>query len=161
MAKKSHIPEGYNSVTPSLFFKGTDAAITWYKNVFGATEKMRMENPDKTIGHAELRIGDSVIFLAEENLKFNNKSAKSVNGNSITLYIYLQDVDETVKKAVQNGAKLVMPVDDMFYGDRIGSIDDPFGYTWVIATHVREVSEEEMKKGMKEAARKMEEMAHN
>ena len=160
MAKKPYRAEGYPSVIPSLAFKGTEAAINWYKNIFGAQERMRMENNDKTIGHAELTIGDSLIFLAEENLQYN-KSAKSLNGNSVTLFTYLPDVDETIKKAVQNGAKLVMGAQDMFYGDRVGSIDDPFGYTWVIATHVKDVSEEEMKKGMAESQRKMEEMAHN
>lgn len=161
MAKKSYIPEGYSAIMPSLTFKGTDAAIIWYKNVFGATEKMRMENPDKTIGHAELRIGDSLIFLAEDNPQNKIKTPNATNGNSVGLYLYLSDVDDTIKKAVQNGATLVMPAQDMFYGDRVGSINDPFGYTWVVATHVKEVSEEEMKKGMKEMARKMEEMAHN
>lgn len=161
MEKTSYIPKDYHTVIPSLSFKGTDEAITWYKNVFGARERARMAGPDKKIMHAEITIGNSVIFLAEEDPKFKNKSAKSVNGNSISLYTYLPDVDDTIKKAVQNGASLVMPVQDMFYGDRVGCIDDPFGYTWVLSTHVRDVSEEEMKKGMKEAAQKMEEMEHS
>jgi len=154
MAKVSYIPKGYHNVTPSLAFKGADAAIVWYKNVLGAEEKMRMEGPDKKIMHAELSIGDSMIFLAEENPQYKNKSAKSTNGNSVSLHVYVQDVDETLKKAVQNGASLTMPAADQFYGDRTGSIDDPFGYTWVLATHVKDVSEQEMNK-------KAEEMAHN
>jgi len=154
MAKVSYIPKGYHNVTPSLAFKGADAAIVWYKNVLGAEEKMRMEGPDKKVMHAELAIGDSMIFLAEENPQYKNKSAKSTNGNSVSLHVYVQDVDETLKKAVQNGASLTMPAADQFYGDRTGSIDDPFGYTWVLATHVKDVSEQEMNK-------KAEEMAHN
>ena len=154
MAKKSYIPEGYQAIMPSLAFKGTDAAITWYKNVFGAKEKMRMDGPDKKVMHAELAIGDSIIFLAEEDPQYKNKSAKSVNGNSIKLYVYLEDVDGTIKRAVQNGATLTMPAEDMFYGDRVGSIDDPFGYSWTLSTHIKDVSEKEMKS-------KMAEMAHN
>jgi PhnB protein len=155
MARKSYIPEGYSVVTPSLAFKGTDAAISWYKNVFGAKEKMRMDNPEKKVMHAELSIGDSIIFLAEEDPQYKNKSAKSVNGNSIKLYVYVEDVDGTIKKAVQNGATLTMPADDQFYGDRVGSIDDPFGYSWVLATHIKDVSKEEMSRQMEAMA------AHN
>jgi PhnB protein len=155
MARKSYIPEGYNVVMPSLAFKGTDAAIAWYKNVFGAKEKMRMDGPDKKVMHAELSIGDSIIFLAEEDPQYKNKSAKSVNGNSIKLYVYVEDVDGTIKKAVQNGATLTMPADDQFYGDRVGSIDDPFGYSWVLATHIKDVSKEEMSRQMEAMA------AHN
>lgn len=154
MAKVSYIPKGYHNVTPSLAFKGADAAILWYKNVLGAKEKMRMEGPDKKIMHAEVAIGDSMIFLAEENPQYKNKSAKTTNGNSVSLHVYVEDVDDTIKKAVQNGATLTMPATDQFYGDRCGSIDDPFGYTWVLATHVKDVSEKEMNQ-------KAEEMAHN
>jgi len=146
MAKKSYIPEGYNTITPSLAFRGTDAAITWYKNVFGAKEKMRMDGPDKKVMHAELTIGDSILFLAEENPQSKTKIPKETNGNSISLYVYLPDVDDTIKKAVQDGATLVMPAQDMFYGDRVGCIEDPFGYTWVLGTHIKDVSEKEMQK---------------
>ena len=154
MAKVSYIPKGYHNVTPSLAFQGADAAIVWYKNVLGAQEKMRMEGPDKKVMHAELAIGDSMIFLAEENPQYKNKSAKITNGNSVSLHVYVEDVDDTIKKAVQNGATLTMPATDQFYGDRCGSIDDPFGYTWVLATHVKDVSEKEMHQ-------RAEEMAHN
>ena len=150
MAKTSYIPKGYNAVIPSLAFRGTDTAITWYKDVFVAKENMRMENPDKTIMHAEITIGDSKVFLADENPKYNNKTPASLNGNSVKLCAYVEDVDGTIKKAVQNGATLVMPASDMFYGDRVGCVDDPFGYTWVLSTHVKDVSEEEMHKQMEE-----------
>ena len=154
MAKTSYIPKGYRNVTPSLAFRGAHEAIVWYKNIFGAEEKTRMDGPDKKVMHAELTIGDSMIFVSEENPEYKNKSAKSTNGNSISLHVYVQDVDETLKKAVQNGATLTMPAADQFYGDRCGSIEDPFGYTWVLATHVKDVSEKEMNQ-------KMAEMAHN
>ena len=146
MAKVHYIPKGYHNVTPSLAFKGADEAIVWYKNVFGAQERMRVDGPDKKIMHAELTIGDSVIFLAEENPEYNAKTAKMTNGNSINLHLYVEDVDATIKKAVQNGATLGMAAMDMFYGDRVGNIEDPYGYSWTLATHVKDVSESEMKK---------------
>ena len=152
MKKNSYIAEGYNAVTPSLAFKGTDEAIEWYKNVFGAQEKLRMEGPDKKIMHAELSIGDSIIFLAEENPQFNNKGPKTVGGNSMTLYVYSPDVDATIKKATDNRAKVIKAAEDQFYGDRCGQIEDPFGYAWTIATHVKDVSPAEMKKAMDEMA---------
>ena len=153
MAKTSYIPKGYHNVTPSLSFNGTDAAIIWYKNVFGAKERMRMDGPDKKIMHAELTVGDSVVFLAEESPQMKNKTPQSTNGNSVTLHVYVEDIDETVKKAVQNGASLTMPAQDMFYGDRVGCVDDPFGYTWVLATHVKDVSETEMRRKAEEMAK--------
>ena len=150
MAKLPYIPKGYHNVTPSLAFKGADAAIVWYKNVFGAEERMRMDGPDKKVIHAELIIGDSMIFLAEENPQYGNKTPQSVNGNSVSLHLYVEDVDDTIKKAVQNGAKLLMAPMDMFYGDRCGNIEDPYGYGWVLATHVKDVSEKEMRQKAEE-----------
>lgn len=150
MAKEKYIPNGYHNITPSLSFKGTEEAIVWYKNVFGAQERSRINGPDKKIMHAELTIGDSMIFLAEENPEYKNKTPKSVNGNSVSLHLYVEDVDGTIKKAVQNGATLTMPSMDMFYGDRVGCIDDPYGYTWVLATHVKDIPENEMKKKAEE-----------
>lgn len=145
MAKVSYIPKGYHNVTPSLAIKGAEQAIAWYKNIFGAEERMRMDGPDKKIMHAESKIGDSIIFLAEENPEYKIKSPGETNGNSVTLHLYVQDVDDTIKKAVQNGATLVMAPMDMFYGDRVGNIDDPYGYSWTLSTHVKDVSEEEMR----------------
>ena len=151
MEKYSYIPEGYNAVMPALAFKGADAAIKWYTNVLGAKEKMRFDNPDKTIGHAEITIGDSIIFLADENLQYN-RSPKTLNGNSVNLCVYVEDVDAVIQKAVDNGANLIMPAADQFYGDRSGRFEDPFGYIWIVSTHVRDVSEEEMHKKMEEMA---------
>ncbi|HEV8508518.1 MAG TPA: VOC family protein [Chitinophagaceae bacterium] len=149
MKKVSYIPDGYNAVIPALAFHGADAAIKWYVNNLGAKEKMRFNSPDGTIAHAEVTIGDDVIMLAEENLQYN-RSPQTLKGNSINLCIYVQDVDAVVKKATSNGAKLLMPIKDEFYGDRSGRIEDPFGYVWVIATHIKDVSQAEMKKAMDE-----------
>ena len=149
MSKNGYIPEGYNAVIPALAFHGADAAIKWYVNNLGAKEKMRFNAPDGTIVHAEITIGNDVIMLAEENLEYN-RSPRTLKGNSVNLCIYVQDVDAIVKKATANGAKLLMPIKDEFYGDRSGRIEDPFGYVWVIATHIKDVSEREMKKAMDE-----------
>jgi len=154
MNKYSYIPEGYNAVIPALAFKGADAAINWYVNVLGAKEKMRFDNPDKTVAHAEVTIGDSVVMLSEENPQYN-KSPKNSNGNSVNLCVYVKDVDAVIQKAVDHGANLIMPAADQFYGDRSGRFEDPFGYTWIVSTHIKDVSEEEMHKKMEEMA------AHN
>jgi len=149
MKKVSYIPEGYNAVIPALAFHGTDAAIKWYVNNLGAKEKMRFNAPDGTIVHAEITFDSNVIMLAEENLQYN-RTPQTLKGNSVNLCIYVQDVDAVVKKATSNGARLLIPVKDEFYGDRSGRIEDPFGYVWIIATHVKDVSESEMKKAMNE-----------
>jgi len=149
MNKASYQPNGYNAVIPALAFRGADAAIKWYGSVLGTTEKMRLSMPDGSIAHAEISLGDSVIMVSEENPQYN-KSPKTLNGNSINLFIYVPDVDSVIKKATDNGAKLLMPATDQFYGDRSGRIEDPFGYIWIISTHVKDVSEEEMKKAMNE-----------
>jgi PhnB protein len=149
MNKYDYIPEGYNAVVPALAFKGADAAIKWYKNVFNAKEKMRFDNADKTVAHAELVIGDSVIMLAEENPQYN-QSPKTLKGNSVNLYVYVPDVDATIQKALDNKAHLVQKAENQFYGDRNGRIEDPFGYRWIVSTHVKDVSEEQMKKAMRE-----------
>ena len=151
MKKVSYIPEGYNAVIPALAFQGADAAIKWYVNNFGAKEKMRFSNPDGTIAHAEITIGDNVIMLSEENPQYNS-SPKTLKGNSVNLCIYVPDVDAVVKKATGNGAKLLIETADQFYGDRSGRIQDPFGYVWIISSHTKDVSEEEMKKAMDEMA---------
>ena len=146
---KNYIPDGYNAVIPALAFQGAAAAIKWYVNVFDAKEKMRFDNPDKTVAHAEITIGGDVIMLAEENPQYNS-SPKTLKGNSINLCVYVPDVDAVIRKATENGAKLIMPPEDQFYGDRSGRIEDPFGYRWIVATHIKDVSEGDMKKAMDE-----------
>jgi PhnB protein len=150
-AKVSYIPKEYNSVTPYLVVKGAAQAIDYYKKVFGAVETVRMPGPDGRIGHAELKIGNSHIMLADENpsMGAGHTSADTVGGSPVSLYVYLPDVDAAIKRATTEGAKLLKPVQDQFYGDRSGFIQDPFGHLWGIATHVEDVSPQEMKERMK------------
>ena len=146
--KVKPIPEGYHNVTPYLVVDGAAAAIEFYKKVFGATEVMRMPAPGGRIGHAEIKIGDSHVMLADENPEMNALSPKSAGGSSISLLLYVENVDKTVQSAVAAGAKLERPVEDKFYGDRMGGIKDPFGHQWYVGTHIEGVSPEEMKKRM-------------
>jgi len=140
------VPESYHSVTPYLIMDGAAAAIEFYKRVFGAIEVMRMPGPDGRIGHAEIKIGDSHVMIADENLEMNARSPKSVGGSPVSLLLYVEDVDKIVDRAVAAGAKLERPVEDKFYGDRMGGIKDPFGHQWYVGTHIEDVSPEEMKK---------------
>ena len=145
----NYVPEGRNSVTPYLIVKNAAKAIDYYKNVFGASELMRMDGPDGKVGHAELRIGDSIIMLADENVAMGNRSAESIGASPVSLYVYLPDVDKTFEKALAGGAKVLKPVEDQFYGDRSGFLRDPFGHLWGIATHKEDVSAQEIEKRMK------------
>jgi PhnB protein len=140
-----HIPEGYHSVTPYLIFKGAAAAIDFYKKVFGATELFRMPDASgKLVGHAEIKIGDSHIMMADEYPEMGYLSPQTLGGTPVSILLYVEDVDSTVPRAVAAGAKLVQPIKDQFYGDRSGTLHDPFGHVWTIATHIRDVSPEEM-----------------
>jgi PhnB protein len=139
MSKVSYIPKDYNSVTPYLVIKGAAKAIDYYKKVFGAIETVRMGGPDGKIGHAELKIGNSHIMLADENPGMGNKSATTIGASPVSLYVYLPDVDTVVERAAAEGAVILKPVETQFYGDRSGFIQDPFGHLWGIATHVEDV----------------------
>lgn len=141
------IPEGYHSVTPYLIVKGAAKAIDYYKKVFGATEIMRMPGPNGTVMHAEIKIGDSVIMLADEQ-QGNFRSPEGLGGSPVSLMVYVEDVDNTFKQAISNGAKETRAVQDQFYGDRSGNLVDPFGHVWTVATHKEDVSEAEMKRRM-------------
>jgi PhnB protein len=152
MSKVHYIPKGYNTVTPYLVIKGAAKAIDYYKKVFGATVVVRMDGPDGQVGHAELQIGDSRIMLADEKPSMGHRSATTIGGSPVSLYVYLPDCDKVVEKAVADGAKILKPVEDQFYGDRSGFIQDPFGHLWGIATHVEDVSPEEMDERAKKAA---------
>jgi PhnB protein len=151
MTDVHYIPQGYNSVTPYLVIKGASEAIEYYKNVFGATVVVRMDGPDGKVGHAELQIGDSRIMLADENPSMGqgHASATTVGGSPVSLYVYVPDCDKVIDKAVAAKAKILKPVQDQFYGDRSGFIQDPFGHLWGIATHKEDVSGEEMEERMK------------
>jgi len=146
------IPEGYHSITPYLVISEAAKAIDWYKQAFGAQQTLRMEDPTTgKIGHAELKIGDSYIMLADEYPDMGYRSPKTLGGAGISLLLYVKDVDGTVKQAVDAGAKLERPLQDQFYGDRTGTIQDPFGHIWTIATHIEDVSPEEMLERSKKA----------
>ena len=152
MSKVPHIPDGYNTVTPYLVINGAAQAIEYYKKIFGATVVVRMDAPGGRVAHAELKIGDSIIMLADENPQMampGHGSATAIGGSPVSLYVYLPNVDDVVAKAAAAGAKILKPVQDQFYGDRSGFLQDPFGHFWGIATHVEEVSPEEMKERMK------------
>jgi PhnB protein len=150
--KVKPIPEGYSSVTPYLIVDDAAKAIQFYEKVFGAKELMRMPAPGDRIAHAELEIGDSRVMLSDENPEMNARSPRSVGGTPISLMLYVEEVDKTVDRAVASGAKLRRRVEDQFWGDRMGGIEDPFGHEWNVATHVEDVSPEEMQKRLEEHA---------
>ena len=145
MASKS-IPDGYHSVTPYLIIKGAADAIDFYKRAFGAAELMRMPSPNGKIGHAEIKIGDSVIMLADEHPEIGHRGPQSLGGSAVSLMVYVERVDEVFKKAIGMGAKETQSVKDQFYGDRSGTLQDPFGHVWTIATHIEDVPPEEMRR---------------
>ena len=149
MDKVSYIPKGYNSVTPYLIIKGAAEAIEYYKKVFGATEVMRLPHPSGRIGHAELKIGDSHIMLADEFPEMGHQGPLALGTSPVSMLVYVEDVDSTVQRAVADGAKILKPVEDQFYGDRSGFIQDPFGHLWGVATHVEDVSAAEMEERVK------------
>jgi len=153
MSKPRPIPEGYHSATPYLIIKDAAKAIEFYKKAFGAKEMMRMSQPDGRIGHAEIKIGDSPIMLADEFPEMGARSPQSLGGSPVSILLYVEDVDAFAKQAVTAGTKIVRPVKDQFYGDRSGSFEDPFGHQWHIATHVEDVAPEEMHKRAAAAGR--------
>jgi PhnB protein len=140
------IPEGYHSVTPYLIVKGAAQAIAFYEQAFAAEELYRMPMPDGRIGHAELRIGDSRIMLADEHPDVGALSPGSVGGTPVTIHLYVEDVDATFARATAAGARVTRPVADQFYGDRLGVLTDPFGHVWSVATHREDVPEEELRR---------------
>jgi len=146
MTKK--IPDGYHSVTPYLMIDGAAQAIEFYKAAFGAKEEGRFEGPGGKIGHAEIKIGDSPVMLSDEYSEMGYVGPKKRGGTSVTLLIYVEDVDSVFKQAISAGATEERPVVNQFYGDRSGTLVDPFGHVWTIATHVEDVTEEEMQRRM-------------
>jgi PhnB protein len=145
------IPEGYHTVTPYLAVDDAARAIEYYEKAFGAKERVRMDAPDGKIAHAELEIGDSVVMLSDPFPQASTKSPKELGGTSASVFMYVEDVDAVVKQAVDSGATITMEVADQFWGDRFGSVTDPFGHSWSIATHVEDVPPEEMADRAKEA----------
>ena len=151
MAVKS-IPEGYHSVTPYLIIRGAAEAIEFYKKALGATELFRFAAPDGKVGHAELQIGNSRIMLADEYPDMGYNGPQTIGGSPVALMIYLDDVDTVFKRAVDAGATVKEPLQDKFYGDRLGTVIDPFGHRWHLATHKEDISMEEMERRAKAAA---------
>lgn len=153
-SKVKPIPEGYHSLTPYLIIKNAADAIEFYKKAFGATELFRIDQPDGKIGHAEIKIGDSPIMLSDEFPEMGHRGPQSLGGSPVSIMLYVEDVDAVVNRATTAGAKLDRPVEDKFYGDRAGSLTDPFGHIWHIGTHKEDVSPEEMEKRAAAAAGK-------
>jgi PhnB protein len=145
------IPEGYNTVSPYLAVDDAEKAIAYYKKAFGAEETVRMNGPDGRIGHAELKIGDSHIMLSDPFPESSTKPPTELGGTSASIFMYVEDVDAVVQKAVDQGATVTMEVEDQFWGDRFGSITDPFGHNWSIATHVEDLTPEEIEERGKAA----------
>lgn len=152
MPQVKPIPEGMHTVTPQLVCAGAADAIEFYKNAFNATETARLPGPQGKIMHAMIRIGDSPLMLVDEFPEWQSLGPKSLKGSPVTIHLYVEDVDAFVKRAVAAGAKITMPLDDMFWGDRYGKIEDPFGHHWSVGTHKRDVSPEEMKQAMEKMA---------
>src|SRR5947208_14632158 len=145
------IPDGYHSVTPFLAVDDASAAIDFYKRAFGATERMRMPTPDGKVAHAELGIGDSIVMLSDPFPQSTTKPPKELGGTTAGVFLYVEDVDALVQQAVGAGATITMEVADQFWGDRFGSLTDPFGHSWSVATHVEDLSPEEIGERAKEA----------
>jgi PhnB protein len=151
--KTKPIPDGYAAITPYLMVRGAAKAIEFYKNIFDAKERMRIPMPGDRIGHAELEIGGSLIMLADEFPETISKGPEAYGGTPVSLHLYVNDADATFAKAIAAGAKQIRPVTTQFYGDRSGVLSDPFGHIWNVATHVEDVSPEEMDKRMKAMAK--------
>lgn len=142
----NRIPDEYPRVMPYLIVDGAAAAIDFYKSVFGATERMRLPGPDGRLGHAELQIDESVIMLADENPEMGIHGPKKIGGTPVTLHVYVEDSDAAFERAVIGGARSLRPMEDQFYGDRSGQFEDPFGHRWNVATHIEDVSPDEMER---------------
>jgi PhnB protein len=154
MANVKPIPEGYHNITPYLVIKGAAAAIDFYKKAFGAVEVMRMPQPDGRVGHAELKFGDSHLMLADEFPEMNVVGPQTLGNSSVGLMFYVEDVDAVFNRALSLGAKVEKPLADQFYGDRNGTLIDPFGHKWTLGTHKEDVSPEEMKRRMAAMSKK-------
>ena len=150
-------PRGYHTVTPSIVVRGAAKAIEFYEKAFGAVEVSRMAAPDGSIMHAEIRIGDSMVMLADENEQWGTRSPLSTNGLSGSLHIYVPDADDTYERALRAGATVRYPIENAFWGDRYGKVTDPFGHEWGIATHVKDLTQEQMREAaeafMRDAAK--------
>ncbi len=146
------LPRDYPRVCAYLHIDGAADAIEYYRELFGATERLRLDGPDGKVGHAELTIGDSVVMVADEFPDMGIKGPKTLGGTPVALSIYVEDADATVERAAASGSRIVRPVEDRFYGDRSGQIEDPFGHSWSIQTHIEDVAPDEMARRAAEQA---------
>jgi PhnB protein len=146
------VPDDYPRVVPYLSVIGASDAIDFYRTVFGARERMRLAGPEGKVGHAELEIGDSVVMVADESPEMGGRSPKTLGGTPVTLMVYVEDVDDVFARALHAGATEVRAVQDQFYGDRSGMFEDPFGHRWNVATHIEDVSAQDMEQRAAEAA---------
>ena len=144
--KAQAIPKGYHTVTPSLFVVGAAKAIEFYKKALGAEELMRFPGPDGAIMHAEIKIGDSIVMLADEMPEQGGRGPKSIGGTPVSFFVYRENVDAEWKRAVDAGAKVLVPLADQFWGDRTGCLEDPFGHQWWLAQHLQDLTPEEIQK---------------
>ena len=154
MAKVKPIPDGHNGVSPYLIVQGAARALDYYKQAFGAVELFRHAAPDGKIGHAEIKIGDTIVMLADEHPEHDAHAPAKFGGSPVSLHLYVEDVDAVVQRATAAGGTIKRPVADQFYGDRNGAVEDPFGHTWHVSTHIEDVSMDELsrraEKAMKE-----------
>jgi PhnB protein len=154
MSKPKPIPDGMHSVTPHLVCAGASDAIEFYKKAFAATETGRIPGPDGKLMHASVRIGDSTVMLVDEAPQHGMPGPKSLNGSPVIIHLYVDDADAVAARAAAAGAKITMPVSEMFWGDRYGQLEDPFGHRWSLATHVKDVTPAEMREAMEGMGRK-------
>jgi PhnB protein len=145
------IPEGYHTISPALTIDGAAEAIGFYERAFGASERYRMPSPDGKIAHAEIQIGDSVVMLSDPFPQSTVKAPTQLGGTSVGIFVYVEDVDAVFQQAVDAGATVTMPLEDMFWGDRFGTVTDPYGHTWSLASHVEDVPAEEMEERARQA----------
>jgi PhnB protein len=155
MAKANPIPAGFTSVTPHLVIAGVKEAIEFYRKAFGATARSQLEGPGGKVVHAEIEIGGAMLMLAEEMPEWGALGPRSTKGSPVSVHLYVPDVDAVVERAVKAGARVTMPVADQFWGDRYGTLEDPYGHRWGVATHMRDVSEREMAEAMRKMAEAM------
>lgn len=147
------IPDGYPTATPYLVVKDAAKAIAFYELAFGATELLRLADPSGKVAHAEIKIGDSPVMLADEIPEWGNHSPQSLGGTPVSIHLYVEDVDDLERRAVAAGATVLIPVGDQFYGDRSGRLQDPFGHIWIIATHTEDMTPQEMRRRFEDFAK--------
>lgn len=149
MTQVQAIPQGYHSLTPYMTIRNCAEAIEFYKKAFGAVQRVRIDGEDHKVVHAELKIGDSILMMTDENIKMDHKGPEVLKGTPVSVLLYVENVDDVFNRAVKEGATVISKVEDQYFGDRMGTLKDPYGHIWSISTHIEDVSPEEMEKRMK------------